>query len=190
MNEDKIYFNKITQTFLDYPDDESFVMIAFFPNCLQLCYNCQNKELQKGIPEQLKTVDEVLDIIRNYSKRMGGCKKIVLSGGDPMCNRPGIFKIIDTLVKEGYDICMYTGYTIEEVNLFFRKYEEENNIKTERPLFIKTGRFEESLLDPNRGKFEDKFVLASTNQSFYKWDGLRKLYYQISRGNVLYFNEN
>ena len=189
--EDKIYINEITQTFLDYPDDESLAMIVFTELCNHaFCYNCQNKELQEGNPDHLRTIDEALDMIRTYSKRMGNCKKLVLSGGDPMCNRPAIFKVIDTLVKEGFDICMYTGYTIEEVNLFFKKYEEENNIKTDKPLFIKAGRFEELLLDPNRGKSEDKFVLASTNQAFYKWDGLRNLYYQVSEGNVLYFNKN
>ena len=37
------------------------------------------------------------------------------------------------------------------------------------------------------GKTENQFVLASTNQAFYKWDGLRNIYYPISKRNVLEF---
>ena len=43
--EDKIYINETTQTFLDYPDDESLAMIVFTEKCLNFCTSCQKMKL-------------------------------------------------------------------------------------------------------------------------------------------------
>lgn len=183
-----MYISDIKETFLDFPDDESLSVIVFTKGCNFNCPECQNKELQK-INESDKNfkLTEVAELIINYCKR-AFTNKIVFSGGDPFYNSDELIKLLDYLDARGYEICVYTGNTIDKVIEMFNKYEENNNVFIHRPLYLKCGIYREDLRDPNMGKAEDKFVLASTNQSFYKWDGLRKIYYPISKGNILEFN--
>lgn len=182
-----MYINDIKETFLDFPDDESLAVIVFTKGCNFGCENCQNKELQK-IEESDRNLKltEAVELIINYCKR-AFTNKIVFSGGDPFYSPSELIKLLDYLDMRGYEICVYTGNTVDKVIEMFNKYEEDNNVYIHRPLYLKCGVYREDLKDSNMGKTENQFVLASTNQAFYKWDGLRNIYYPISKRNVLEF---
>lgn len=174
-------YAEIKETFLDYPDNESLSIIIYFTGCSWACLFCQNKELQDINSGKFISVEDLAIKIKTYAKRVG-TDKIVFSGGDPFYQYEELVELLNLL--EDFDICVYTGYSIEEVTGFLEAF----NCK-KPPLYIKCGAYREDLRDPNMGKTDSQFVLASKNQAFFKWDGLRKLYYQISEGNVLKFNE-
>ena len=67
--------------------------------------------------------------------------------------------IVDYLERNGYECCIYTGYTYEQVKSFYPR-------ELLGPKFFKCGRYMESLKDKGMGKYEDSFILASTNQRF------------------------
>ena len=52
-----------------------------------------------------------------------------------------------------------TGYTYEQIQTFYSK-------ELLGPKYFKCGRYMESLKDKDMGKYEDSFILASTNQRF------------------------
>ena len=137
-------FKEIKETFLDYPDNESWAIIVFFTGCAWKCKNCQNKELQDINAGEDINVEVLSDQIKQFAKR-SGTNKVVLSGGDP-----------------------------------FYQHECHN-----MPLYIKCGIYDENERDSDMGKSEKKFVLASKNQAFYKWNGAG--YYKISDNNILRF---
>lgn len=178
-----MYINEIKETFLDYPDDSSLAVIVFFEGCFWNCKDCQNKTLQKQNPEHKYHVIDAATIILDSLKR-SKTNKLVLSGGDPFYNSNCAIRLIDYLSSRGIDICVYTGYSIDQILSLYEKYEIANQVGMHKPLWIKCGVFREDLKDPNMGKFADKFVLASTNQAFFKLNEKGE-YVQMSNKNVL-----
>ena len=107
-------------TFLDYPSPDDMAVIVFLSGCSHYCLGCQNPELQKLHEEW--TYEEEQNIILEIQNRClrNETNKIVLSGGDPLnpCNRNLTIHICELLGKNTeykYDICIYTGYNVEEV---------------------------------------------------------------------------
>ena len=171
----------IKETFLDYPDDESLAVIVFFRGCRWNCPNCQNKALQNYEGEGI-SITEAYNLITSKCKR-AGTNKIVFSGGDPFYKPTEIIALINIL--EDYDICVYTGYTIEEIERIYKEYERKNRVRVNKPLWFKCGTYNEEKRDKRSGKSEKSFILATTNQAFYRWD--KDHYSQISKGNILEF---
>ena len=169
-----MYVSDIKETFLDFPDDESLAVIVFFYECSHSCPNCQNKELQT-IPKDGINLDieEVVKMIIDRCKRSSTNKNII--------------KLIDYLEARGYVICTYTGYTVDVINKFYNVYESSHKENVHKSSYLKCGLYREDLRDFSSGKFNDKFVLASTNQAFYKL--INNRYEQISKGHTLYFDE-
>ena len=176
-----LYLKKLSETFQDFPDNESRAVIAFFYGCSHFCEDCQNKELQRYSEECTpSSLEDIYEKITDYCARTN-TKNIVLSGGDPYCDIvPGtqedMLALISTLEIEGYTVCVYTGYNIDYVNslyepLFYRKdgtpYDPEMPVFWKKPSYVKCGTYKKDLRDPAMGKYDDRFVLASTNQRFY-----------------------
>lgn len=148
----------LTWTLLEYPDNRSIATILYFNGCHRHCIGCQNVELQKDEDKPIPSNVLVEDII-DYCKRLK-TTKIVLCGGDPLYykNLPMTLSILQELGNI-YDICIYTGATIEEV----RKL-NLNGFK-----FIKCGPFDQSkYIGSNK---TDNFIqFATSNQELYDSD--------------------
>ena len=105
-------------TFIDYPTADDWAVIFYFAGCCNNCNNCQNRELQN--PEYkggmiIQNEEELYNLIKEICKKHD-TTKIVLSGGDPLyiTNREIVKNFLN---KYGslYDICIYTGYSIDDV---------------------------------------------------------------------------
>ncbi len=162
-------------TFIDYPSAEDWAVIYFFSGCCNNCANCQNKLLQQveqtKFEYKINSAEELYNIIKKDVVRY--CtNKIVFSGGDPLfeSNRSIIKEFLEKYGDQ-FDICVYTGYSIDNVKKFDIK-----NFK-----FIKCGKFEETNKQESY-KSDNKMVLASTNQNFYDSN-----YNQLSKTGVLNF---
>lgn len=107
-------------TFLDYPSPDDMAVIVFLSGCSHHCLGCQNPELQR-LHEEWTSEEEQNIIIEIQSRCLRNeTNKVVLSGGDPLnpCNRNLTIHICEFLGKNTtykYDICIYTGYSVEEV---------------------------------------------------------------------------
>lgn len=162
-------------TFIDYPSADDWAVIYFFSGCCNNCANCQNIKLQSVEQTTYKSVissaEDLYNIVIVDTKR-NSTNKIVFSGGDPLfdSNRQLIKQFLDKYGNE-FDICIYTGYSIENVQQFGIR-----NFK-----FIKCGKYDETCKQISE-KTEDHIQLASTNQNFYDSN-----YNQISINGVLRF---
>lgn len=173
-----MYLVDIRETFLDFPDNKSLAMLVFFAGCNHNCKGCQSPLLQKVENYTFLPKESVVDSILSYREH-SRTDKIVLSGGDPFLFKDECMYIIDKLIENGLEVCVYTGYTLDKVNEFYN----ENIYR--KPLYLKCGKYEETLKMLS-SKTEEKFILASANQRFYKL--LNNTYKQISIENILYFN--
>lgn len=177
-----MYLANIAETFLDYPDNKSLAIIVFLEGCSHNCKGCQSPSLQKPNQKDFISVGELTLKILDYSKRCGGTKKLVLSGGDPYYYGGECKDLIINLNQLGFEICVYTGYTIDKIKELYY-----NNVSL-GPKYIKAGSYREDLRDLASGKNEYEFRLASTNQRFYEL--VNNEYQQISDLNVLHIGDS
>ena len=161
-------------TFIDYPTADDWAVIFYFAGCCNNCSNCQNRELQN--PDYkggmiIQDEEGLYNLVKEICKKQD-TDKIVLSGGDPLysANREIVKNFLN---KYGslYDICIYTGYSIDDVKEFGIQ-----NFK-----FIKCGRYDEPCKQLSE-KTEAHIQLASTNQNFYN-----AKYEQLSQNGILKF---
>lgn len=75
--------------------------------CNLKCSYCDIPEAQDPKVGQEMTVDEVVKIIRGYE-----CKKITITGGEPLLQEDEIHILINRLFPEGYHISIETNGTI------------------------------------------------------------------------------
>ena len=161
-------------TFIDYPTVDDWAVIFYFAGCCNNCSNCQNRELQN--PDYkggmiIQDEEGLYNLVKEICKKQD-TTKIVLSGGDPLypANRE-IVKNFHNKYGSLYDICIYTGYSIDDVKEFGIQ-----NFK-----FIKCGRYDETHKQISE-KTEDHIQLASTNQNFYN-----AKYEKLSQNGILKF---
>lgn len=145
-------------TFIDYPDNYSYAVLIYFLGCSHNCIDCHNPEFK--FLNHSNAVEMNIDLF--HDKLLLFCdknktNKIVFTGGDPLFsnNREFIRLFLDRY-SNIFDICIYTGYNIEQVKMF--------NIKGFK--FIKVGNYEK---DKSQQSFknDDYLQLASINQEIY-----------------------
>lgn len=144
-------------TFLDYPSPDDLAVIVFLSGCSHNCKGCQNLALQKI--HKLWTESEIKNIIAEIQNLCfrNETNKIVLSGGDPLnpCNQELTIRICEELGKDN-DICIYTGYSIEEV--------EEMQVKGFK--YVKCGKFDCDHLQKAE-KTDDYIQFVNKTQNLY-----------------------
>ena len=162
-------------SFQDYPTPEDWSIVVYFTGCGFYCPNCHNKDLQIFNNPQLKTKEFTLNSFIYELKQASiifETNKIVFSGGDPLFirNLQSVKKILSK-IKDIFDVCVYTGYNIEDI------------IKMDITGFkyIKCGK----LVEPIRTsiKTDKYFQLASANQDFYDSE-----YKKLSTDGILQFS--
>ncbi len=163
-------------TFLDYPDATDIAVVCIMSGCIHNCLGCQNPQLQKLHEEWTYTEEQNIILKLQSLCLRNETNKIVLSGGDPLspCNRELTRHICDLLgnnTEYKYDICIYTGYDIEEV-----KEMELSGFK-----FIKCGKFDAHTMRESK-KTDDYIQLVNTTQNFYDNN-----YNQLSQEGRYYF---
>lgn len=147
-----------SKTWIDYPDDESLAVVIYFLGCIHNCIGCHNplfkltdyKSAQEFTPKQL--YDELFKFCDAHQT-----KKVIFSGGDSLNDANVAFtKYFVNSYGNIFDICIYTGYTIEEV-----KYKNIKGFK-----YIKVGQYVEELKQESY-KSDHCLQLASSNQEIY-----------------------
>lgn len=169
---------QLEETFLDYPSPDDSAVILFLPGCSHNCLGCQNPKLQELHEEW--TYEEEQEILQNLQRLCFRCdtNKIVLSGGDPLspCNRNLTICICELLGKNPvykYDICIYTGYDIEEV-----KKMELSGFE-----FIKCGKFDAHSMRESK-KTDEYIQFVNETQNLFD-----KNFNQISKNGRYYFTK-
>jgi anaerobic ribonucleoside-triphosphate reductase activating protein len=151
-----------TESFLDYPDNESNCISIYILGCEHNCKDCSNPNFQNINYESkdvLKIdVNNFFQLLKNFTEKRY-TKKITLLGGDPLFSTNLIFTK-ELLIKNiFYDICIYTGYEID--------YLKKHNIKGFS--YVKCGRYDISLQQKSF-KNDNMIQFASKNQKLYDKD--------------------
>ena len=166
----KIYSVEIS--FLDYPSPDDHTIVIYFCGCSHKCEGCHNPLLQDYKIGEEYTISRLEEKVDSLNK-VNPTNKLVLSGGDPLYfrNRYFVEKFTQKLYKK-FDICIYTGYTIEEIILM------NLDLKFK---FLKTGKYKKEFAQLSK-KTDEEFILASTNQKIFDSN-----YRLLSNNGVLKF---
>ena len=157
-------------TFLDYPDPTGLAVVVIMSGCEHHCPGCQNPLLQKLHRDWSETeILEIVEEIKDKCKR-NDTDKIVLSGGDPLhpCNR-SLSSSICSILGPTLDICIYTGYSIEEVkgmNINGFKYIKCGKFdKDHQQISEKTDKYIQ-FINKTQNLFDSKFNQLSVDGKF------------------------
>lgn len=159
-------------TYLDYPSPDDVAVVCIMSGCEHKCPGCQNPELQKIFKRSEDEIGKVIAHLAELCER-NETNKVVLSGGD--CLHPSnreLTKQILFYLGETLDICIYTGYSIDEV--------KDMGLKGFK--YIKCGKFDcNNMQTPE--KTDDYIQFVNPTQNLYDSD-----YQQLSVNGKFNFN--
>ncbi len=83
----------------------------FVQGCPHHCPGCHNPETHEFGVGRVISVDELYQMIRANPLLKG----VTFSGGEPFCQARALAKLGSLLRRDGYDIFLYSGYTLEKL---------------------------------------------------------------------------
>lgn len=90
-------------------DGPGFRTSIYLAGCNHHCPGCHNPQSWDKDAGNTMTLDEILKIVEEEDFN------VTLSGGDPLFNPESAKALVDTLVRNGRKVWVYTGYTWEEI---------------------------------------------------------------------------
>lgn len=106
--------------------------------CNHHCPGCHNPDTWAFKDNKIIAVDELVNIIEAESLS----KNVTISGGDPLMQIAPTIELAKKLKELNYNIWLYTGFSLEQVEACNQKREILNYID-----ILVDGRFEQSLKD-------------------------------------------
>ena len=122
-------------------DGEGVRSVVFTAGCPHFCKGCHNPKSWNINNGEEMSIEEIVEELE-----FAGHKKVTISGGDPFYQPKSLGDLTDRLASLGYNIWVYTGYTIDELR-------DMNSVDVNRSLdaidTLVDGRFVESLKCPS-----------------------------------------
>lgn len=118
--------------------------VIYVQGCNIRCHNCHNPEtwdLNTGIEYDVEQLAEII-------KKKSLTKRLTISGGEPLLQYEAVLELVKFL--KDYDIVLYTGFELADVNEELLKYLN----------YIKIGRFIENKICTTQS------YIGSSNQKF------------------------
>ena len=167
--------DEITVGWVDYPSPIDCSLNLFFYGCSHKCKGCSNPQFWTTKFGIYQTIEEILNRISSLAVS-NRTVQICLLGGDPLYKESieTTRELIKELSSRGFEICLYTGYSISTV-----KRQKIEGLK-----FVKTGKYIESLSCKSE-KTDEYLQFASTNQKLYD-----KHFRLVSQNGRYYFNKS
>ncbi len=85
--------------------------VIFTQGCKHKCRGCHNVDSWSLKENQIYFVDDLIKKIITDTPT----KKVTLSGGEPFLQQHQILKIAKSLKEKNFHICIYSGYTYEQL---------------------------------------------------------------------------
>lgn len=150
----------LSNSFIDYPTEELCISV-YYVGCDFRCEGCHNVALQEygDNNTQLYSVEEFINVLKEYSGRLNNINKVAMMGGDPLAlrNRAFTYELLER--AQEFDFCLYTGYELEDLD-------QSRLVDTDTLEFIKTGIYDTANKCVSE-KTSTYFQLASSNQKLY-----------------------
>lgn len=94
-----------------FDDGPGIRTVLFLQGCSKNCPGCHNAKTHARGKGLFQRVDEIVEQARTFCRN----KRITISGGEPLEQLDGLISLLETLRKEGFDICLYTGWDVASI---------------------------------------------------------------------------
>ncbi|WOO87614.1 anaerobic ribonucleoside-triphosphate reductase activating protein [Mollicutes bacterium LVI A0039] len=84
---------------------------VYTQGCIHKCLGCHNPKTWCTKPNQIIEIDDLIELINAES--LGS--NVTISGGDPLLQFASTYELCVKLKRQGYNIWLYTGYTLAEI---------------------------------------------------------------------------
>jgi len=121
--------------------------VLFLQGCNKNCQGCHNTGIREHGKGTMVSIDELVKFIESQCCN----KKITISGGEPLEQIDSLEILIRKLKAKSYNICVYTGWEMEQVPRRILKLVD----------YIKTGSFVSNMKNP-----EIQYVGSSNQHMF------------------------
>lgn len=137
-------------------DGPGFRTSIYFAGCNHKCPGCQNPDSWDFNGGKEMTLSEIMEVVKEEDFN------VTLTGGDPLMRPKETAILAEAIVKEGHNVWLYTGYTIEEILA-------DKELSAPLPWLecIVEGPFIQSLRDPDlifRGSSNQRIINLKHNQ--------------------------
>ena len=105
----KIEFSGIIRTSCD--DGPGIRSVLFLQGCSKGCPDCHNVAISRKGEGTLISVEDLTEMITDQCKN----HKLTISGGEPLEQFPALLLLLAELKKRRFDLCLYTGWELEQV---------------------------------------------------------------------------
>ena len=122
--------------------------VLFLQGCSRYCLGCHNNSLQDSAGGYYMSCSKIIDGLRSRCRN----KKLTISGGEPLEQFDALRFLLDALGKDGFNLCLYTGFEIEQVPSELMAHLH----------YLKTGPFLKN------AQYPSKPFVGSNNQNFYQ----------------------
>ena len=122
--------------------------VLFFQGCGMNCPGCQNSSTHSKGHGVTLSIQDVISRVEAECRN----KKLTISGGEPLEQMDALMAILDILNMKGYNICVYTGWSLQRVPMAVR----------ERVSYLKCGGFDRNRLNASL------MYVGSDNQKMYR----------------------
>lgn len=132
-------------------DGPGFRTAIYLAGCSHNCPGCHNPESHDPRAGVTMTLEDIIQIVKNEDF------DVTLTGGDPLFNPVSTALLAKAIKNEGYNIWLYTGFTIEEI-----KESEELSEVLKYVDAVVDGRYIEELRNPDlrfRGSSNQRIIL-------------------------------
>lgn len=85
--------------------------VLFLQGCRKNCKGCHNRRIREHGKGTMMNIEELVKFIEKNCCN----KKITISGGEPLEQMDSLELLLKELRKEKYDICIYTGWELEDI---------------------------------------------------------------------------
>lgn len=121
------------------------------PFCPFNCKGCFNKEAIRNLPSRYEPIEQIMKEVLSNPYNAG----IILGGLEWSQSPTELDVLVQAALDSNLSVMIYTGMTEEQFKVLF-------DYLYQYPIWVKFGRFDESLLDDNY--YSCGVKLASTNQ--------------------------
>ena len=131
-------------------DGPGFRTAIYLAGCSHHCPGCHNPQSWDPAAGKEMSLDDIMQIVREEDF------DVTLTGGDPLFFPEKMALLAKTIHDAGYDVWLYTGYTIEEINADACLKAALEYVDT-----VVDGRFVEALRDPDlpfRGSSNQRII--------------------------------
>lgn len=153
-------------------------VVIWFSGCSLRCPGCINQHLWEKESGTLETVSSLLE----KSIKNENITGVTLIGGEPLDQDEDLLEFVESVISNGLDIVLFTGYEPEELQGWKKKVFDVSQV-------VVCGRYDQNLRDTNlllRGSSNQRIIIKDDDLKIYYSQEARQVEVTITEDEMTF----